>query len=380
MRHHQHNSTYKFIKDPIDFNKNMDKNILQYCLGATLYMPGTKDILKKILDKEIHDYTSLVMCFEDAIKEDDLDQAEKNVSYHLEKIGDALDEGQITIDEIPLIFIRVRNLEHFFKFSKTITSKQTKALSGFVFPKFASENGYEYLRCLEDINRKFNITLYAMPLLEGRKIALKESRIEELIEIQNILKPFKAIILNLRVGGTDLSSIFGVRRGIDYSIYDILTVKDCLSDILNFFTRIEDEYVISGPVWEYFLTNNTENFNQLFKNNIHHSLMNRNVILNGAIDGLLREVIIDKANGFVGKTIIHPSHAKFINAIQAVTMEEYEDATQILETNGGVIKSNKANKMNEINPHRNWANKICLRAKAYGVIKNESDYIKLFLE
>ena len=47
--------------------------------------------------------------------------------------------------------------------------------------------------------------------------------------------------------------------------------------------------------------------------------MLRTPIINEAIDGLLREVILDKANGFVGKTIIHPSHARYANAMQAVT-------------------------------------------------------------
>ena len=42
MRHHQYNKNFQFVKNPVDFNKNTDKELLQYCLGATLYMPGTK--------------------------------------------------------------------------------------------------------------------------------------------------------------------------------------------------------------------------------------------------------------------------------------------------------------------------------------------------
>ena len=90
-------------------------------------------------------------------------------------------------------------------------------------------------------------------------------------------------------------------------------------------------------------------------------------------------MVLDKANGFVGKTIIHPSHIKFVNGMQAVTREEYEDAAQILDTTGGVVKSGKANKMNEINPHRNWANRVVNRARAYGVVEDETHYLKLIL-
>jgi len=38
------------------------------------------------------------------------------------------------------------------------------------------------------------------------------------------------------------------------------------------------------------------------------------------------------------------------------------------------------NKMNEANPHRNWARRVLSRAQAYGVIKNESEFVQLFIE
>lgn len=44
---------------------------------------------------------------------------------------------------------------------------------------------------------------------------------------------------------------------------------------------------------------------------------------------------------------IYPAHLKYVNAIQVVTIEQYEAALQILEAGGGVVKSGKANKRNE---------------------------------
>ncbi len=377
MRHHQYNKNFQFVKNPVDFNKNTDKELLQYCLGATLYMPGTKNILNKILDKKLNDITSMVMCFEDSIQEKDLPEAENNVLFHLDRIAEAINNNSISIGDVPLIFVRVRNTQQFDKFSDRLTAIQARILSGFVFPKFSSNNAKEYLKRLDNLGKKHNVLLYGMPILEGKNIAYQETRKEELIEIKKILNPYKNLILNIRVGGTDISSLFGVRRGINYSIYDILTVRDCLSDVLNFFSRAEDDYLVSAPVWEYFLAYKDDDIKNLIEKDIHKSLMNRTPILNDAIDGLLREVIIDKANGFVGKTIIHPSHARFVNALQAVTEEEYEDALQVLNTSGGVIKSKKSNKMNEINPHKSWAIKITYRAQAYGVIENDLSYLKL---
>ena len=228
------------------------------------------------------------------------------------------------------------------------------------------------------MNEKFNEIIYGMPILESREIAHKETRMDELIKIKEILDRFRELVLNIRVGGTDFSSCFGVRRGINYTIYDIMTVRDCLQDILNVFTR-DNEYCVSGPVWEYFRASKEMKFEELPETDFHETLLKHETIINDAIDGLLRETILDKANGFIGKTIIHPTHIQYVNGMLAVTREEYEDALQIMGTSGGVIKSANANKMNEIGPHRRWAEKLIMRAKAYGVIEDEGSYLRLFV-
>ena len=157
-----------------------------------------------------------------------------------------------------------------------------------------------------------------------------------------------------------------------------MTVRDVLMDILNVFTR-DNNYVVSGPVWEYFKINKKLKFSENVPNiSLKESLLNREPLVNDAVDGLMRELILDKANGFIGKTIIHPTHINFVNGMYAVTKEEYEDALQVMNTSGGVIKSAQGNKMNEIGPHRMWAERLVMRAKAYGVIENESEYLKLF--
>lgn len=217
-----------------------------------------------------------------------------------------------------------------------------------------------------------------MPIIEDSSVAFKETRIEELLKIRKILDKYRELVLQVRVGATDFSSNFGVRRGVDHSIYDIMTVRECLSDILNIFARNND-YVVSGPVWEYFRASKQMMFLELPEHDFEDRLRKRITIFNCEIDGLLRELILDKANGFVGRTVIHPTHVKFVNAMQAVTFEEYSDALQIIGSEStGVLKGSSNNKMNEIKPHTNWANKIIMRARAYGVIQNEKSFIDLF--
>lgn len=378
MRHHRYNPTFKFVVDPEDFDKHSPKDLLQYCLGATMYMPGTKDFAKKILNRDMPGLTSIVFCFEDACPEDEVEEAEANVLDMLQAISRALDEGALASRDLPLIFCRVRNQAQFMRFADQLTPSQAKVLAGINFPKFNSQNGEVYLFYLSQLNKRLGETIYGMPIIEDASVAYKETRMTELLAIRKILDHYKDLILQVRVGATDFSSCFGVRRGVDYSIYDILTVRDCLSDILNVFSRNND-YVISGPVWEYFRASKDMMFRALPTNNIEDCLLKRIPIVNNEIDGLLREVILDKANGFVGRTVIHPSHVKYVNALQAVTHEEYKDAVSILTSEkGGVFKGEKGNKMNEVKPHLNWATKIYMKARAYGVIDHVERYHDLF--
>lgn len=378
MRHHKYNLEYKFVKEPEEFDKYTHRSMLQYCLGATMYMPGTKDFTQAILEGKRAGLTSMTMCFEDACKEEDVPAAEKNCINMLDKINKEIDEGRFLYKNLPLIVFRVRSVEQFKEFAGMLKPEHMRLITGFNFPKFNAVNGARYFGYLKELNEKFGEILYGMPILEDRRVAYKESRIQELIDIKRILDEYRELVLNVRVGATDFSACFGARRDINYTIYDIMTVRDILMDILNVFTR-DNEYVVSGPVWEYFKINKSLKFDEkLPEIDLKETLLKRTPIVNDAVDGLMRELILDKANGFIGKTIIHPTHIKYVNGMLAVTKEEYEDAYQILNTSGGVVKSSNGNKMNEIGPHRMWAERIVMRARAYGVIENENEYLRLF--
>lgn len=374
MRHNIYDNEFSFVKAPEEFTKDSEKELLSYCLGGTLYMPATREFFRNVTDKRIPGLTSMVMCFEDAIDESKVPEAEDNAVKNLSEIKSGIDDGSIDPAGMPLMFMRARNPKQFAELIEKIDPELIGLLTGFVFPKFTSENGREYFELLDIANEKASCELYGMPILESKRIAFKETRFDELMAMKEITDENIGRVLNIRVGGTDFSSAFGVRRGIDYSIYDIMTVRDCLLDILNVFGR-ENEYVVSGPVWEYFLVNKDMKFEQKSGASLASSLLKRKRLIDVAIDGLLREVILDRANGFIGKTAIHPTHIKYINAMLTVTEEEYDDAVQILNTSGGVIKSRQSNKMNEINPHRSWARKIYNRARAYGVVRDETEYL-----
>jgi citrate lyase beta subunit len=97
------------------------------------------------------------------------------------------------------------------------------------------------------------------------------------------------------------------------------------------------------------------------------------------LDGLIREVALDKANGLIGKTVIHPSHVTAVHALSVVSHEEFSDAADILQTNsgGGVMASTYNNKMNESKPHSAWAARTMLRGQVFGVANDGISFVDL---
>src|SRR6185312_7169360 len=97
------------------------------------------------------------------------------------------------------------------------------------------------------------------------------------------------------------------------------------------------------------------------------------------LDGLIREVALDRANGLTGKTVIHPSHVAAVHSLSVVTHEEYQDTLDIIGTAsaGGVASSTYRNKMNESKPHAAWARRTMLRARAFGVAREDVSFVDL---
>lgn len=348
-----------YYKEGILFNKYSEKNILKYAVAANLYMNSLMDIYDKIILKKLEGVACITICFEDSIKESQVSMAQENVFLQLNKLSKAIKSGILDLNDVPLIFIRVRSMEQFIEFTRKLLKEEAQCLCGFVFPKFDQNNAYDYLSHTKYLSEKFDNKFYVMPILESENIIYKEHRVTSLVNIRNILKKYDDMILNIRVGGTDFSSKFGLRRSVCTSIYDIRVVCDCLIDIINFFSREDTNYIVSAPVFEYF-------------NNNYDSK---------EVKGLLDEIKLDIENGFFGKTAIHPNQINYIKRSCIVNYENFIDAKRIIESakmeTGGVFKGENNNKMNEVSPHTNWAKKILERSKVFGVLKKEIEDINL---
>jgi hypothetical protein len=165
--------------------------------------------------------------------------------------------------------------------------------------------------------------------------------------------------------------------------YDVQIVASVIADVVNVLGRADRTgFTVTGPVWEYF-----RHQERIFKPQLRRSPFAagesedlREQLLERDMDGLLREIELDRANGLQGKTCIHPTHVPVVHALSVVTHEEYTDAADILHVDrsgGGVLRSAYTNKMNEVKPHRAWAERTILRAEAFGVARDGISFVEL---
>lgn len=320
----------------------LDKEILQYKVGGLLYMPAfQKNIVQKISEHKLPQLTAAAFCLEDSIRDKSLPAAESALKDTLRQ----LEELEI---DLPLIFVRIRSPRHLENFHSRIGSR-SKILTGYILPKFDLNNVTEYVAFAKIVNFDRMNPLYIMPTFETEQILSLSTRRETLTELYSRLSRVRDLVLNIRVGVNDFCKIYSLRRNIDQTIYDIGIVRDALIDILNVFAK---DFVVSGGVWNYF---NGDNGGAWAK-------------------GLKRELELDRANGFIGKSAIHPAQLPFIFDSLKVSRTDLNDAKQLLDWKSdelGVQKSSDGSRMNEFNCHLNWARRIKLLSELYGV-KEES--------
>jgi len=378
-----------FSRPPEAFTRDSDVPTLASALGASLYMPATRPRLAQDLERQAAaGVVSCVVCLEDSVADADLPAAQANAITQLRDLsraGSRAGRGAGDVDGAddggPLVFIRVRNPEQIPVIMAGL-GDESDVVSGFVLPKFTESAGAAYLDALTDAAATSGHRLLAMPVLESPELIYRESRQQSLVGVQQLLDKYREVVLAVRIGATDLSGAYGMRRDRDLTIYDVRLVADFISDIVNLLGRADGTgHVITGPVWEYFNTHE-----RMFKPRLRQTpfsesdaLTLRQRLLTTALDGLIREVVLDKANGLDGKTVIHPSHVAAVHALSVVTHEEYADAIDIegLEGRAGAVASSFGNKMNESKPHIAWAARTLRRARAFGVAAEDVGFVDL---
>ncbi|MEO9329507.1 HpcH/HpaI aldolase/citrate lyase family protein [Gordonia aurantiaca] len=362
-----------FCRAPEPIDRAWPAQRLAIALGATLYVPATRpDLAAVIRKRRAEGVISMVIDLEDAVA--DHEEADA-IGHAVDALRDiAADPGHPM-----LLFVRPRSADRILTIASALDDP--RALTGFVIPKFNSANAHDALDAVRRASALLGQHLWVMPVLESASVVHRETRDEELAAITAHLAAYRSNVLAVRIGATDICGFFGIRRDRDLTIYDVRVAADVIAGIVNHLGRCDESgFIVTGPVWEYFADHE-----RLFQPTLRHTPFRENdaayfrqQLVSRDMDGLLREITLDRANGIHGKTVIHPAHVAAVHALSAVTHEEYHDALDILAAEtGGVRASSYRNKMNELKPHRNWALRVMDRAAAFGVTRQGVTFVDL---
>ena len=318
----------------------MNNSLLYYSVGALLYCPANrKNIADSIVKQRFGTKYSLALCLEDTIRDDSVAEAEHILVQTLRQ----LDQQSMQNDfYVPKIFVRVRNARQIGRLHKAF-GESARLITGYILPKFSLENADGFIQEIIKVNEASATPVYTMPIFESPSIIDLRTRYEILYQLKQKLDSVEKNVLNIRVGGNDLCHMFGFRRHDNESIHQIRPIATIFSDIITVYGM---DYVVSGPVWEYYQSSNWQK-------------------------GLYHELADDKLCGFVGKTVIYPSQIEVVNEAYKVPQKDYQDAAAVLNwdksSHSLVAGSVSKERMNEYKTHSNWALRTLLMAEYFGI-------------
>jgi citrate lyase beta subunit len=286
-----------------------------YRLGASLYIPTTRDDLVEIANGYKYPaLRSMIFCTEDAVGEHDLDWAITNLEL---KLCEFKCSGKLR-------FIRARNPSIL---SKLLSLQHISQVDGFVLPKVTRGNVDDYLPLLAGTPFKIMITLETREVFDPREMIAFRDLILERNYQQNILA--------LRIGGNDLMKLIGIRRPRDRTIYQT-PIGYVIANLVTIFKPYG--FNLTAPVFEY---------------------LNEMTLLE-------EEIRQDLAYGLFGKTAIHPTQIPIIESFYSVRSQELDMARSLLAP-GAAAVFRMHDTMCEVATHTGWAEATLRRAEIYGI-------------
>ena len=185
--------------------------------------------------------------------------------------------------------------------------------------------------------------MYILPELDCVSLLDLRNRYNYLYAIKEKLATYEDYVLNILVAAGSILNILCVRHRVDESIYQSGPVAELLSDIIS---ALSSDYIISAPAYEYYAGI-------------------------GWQEGLGKEIELDKLNGFVGKTVVHPKQILVVNDAYKVPSIDYDDALSVLDDKKMYRSCPNVNntRINEPKIHYSWAMEVILLAQYFGVKK-----------
>jgi citrate lyase beta subunit len=320
-----------------------DRKSTAFDLGATLYVPALRNGLAQLVAQRASDgVRSVILCLEDSIADGCDEEAEASLMQ-------ALCELEALGRPMPHVFVRPRSHSQLVRILERAPAGSCR---GVVIPKFTLERGSEWLSAIQDYALLAGGSFWAMPILETRDLVAPSRRSSWLRDCADLLDERQDVVCGVRVGTSDISGHLGLRRDDRTTVYGLAPIAAVLSDAIAELYGHPGVPALFGGVWEYIPD------------------VGRGLSSMGAFS---REVQMDIAHGFKGKSIIHPSQAAVVMACLAVSFADWVDASAVLQGDGA-SRSSVAPRMNEAKPHRLWATETLLRARHWGVVREGADW------
>lgn len=290
-----------------------------WSLGATLYVPATRDDLFAVASgARLPDLRSAVFCLEDSLRDEDVAAGLANLRAllgRLRRYGAASGAG-------PLLFVRPRDAD---MLRGLCLMPGIERIHGFVLPKTTAESLPEALAAGLAAHHLL------MPTIETREAFDPEA----MRRLREQLLAVRERILAVRIGGNDLLQTMGVRRSPVRTAYEGPLGPVIASLVATFAPW---GFALSAPVFENF----------------------------GDAALLRAEVERDLEHGLSSKTAIHPRQIATIHAGLQVDAGEIAAARAVLAEDARAAFGT-AGIMHEPATHRRWAQALLARAEHFGV-------------
>jgi citrate lyase beta subunit len=292
--------------------------LLSRALGASLYVPATHRKLAEVLSgRELPELRSVIACTEDAVAGHELESA-------LARLAQCLPTLLPTPSR--LRFVRARNPD---VLARLLALPGIEKLDGFVLPKFTAAVLPHYEALLAN-NRQ-----WLMPTLETREV-FDPAALRALCS--DLCRPaWRSRILALRIGGSDLLRLLGLRRARGFTLYDTPVASLMAQLVLTF---KPEGFALTAPVFD-FIDDETR---------------------------LADEARRDAAFGFCGKTAIHPRQIATIEAAFHPSASELFAARRLLEPDCPAVFQHDG-AMYESMVHRDWARGLIGHQKSAGAVE-----------
>lgn len=287
-------------------------------LGATLYVPAINPTAGAVVHGSIADLRSVVICLEDSIREDQVDDGLSSVARLLKSL--VINAPSVSI------YIRPRN---FVMFCQLMDLPGINLVDGFVLPKVTTQTLPGWLSALMYDNHRI------MPTIEGEEAFDRQA----LARLCDQLRPYAERVSVVRIGGNDILNLLGIRRSRARTAYDG-PLGSIIRDIAG--TFITNDFAVAAPVFEHF----------------------------SEPDLLRREVEQDIEHGLLTKTAVHPSQISVIHSVYRPHIVEMNEARAILDHEAPAVFGSNGS-MCEPATHVRWAEMIVRRAQIYGVTGRE---------